>query len=178
MLPRVMGGALSSRGPFLLVALMAAMLLGAGCGSSSDDGITVETGSLSKAEFIQKADAICKAAQAALVTKFWGFIEKHEKTANAQSFSAKEALLGESIDAVVAPNVEGEIKQISALGAPEDYATEVASFLNVLQERLQKLNEDPGELTRTGTPFVQAGDVAKRAGMKGCAESFGSGGPA
>lgn len=158
----------------ILLMLMAAMLaFAAGCGGSDGNEVDVQTGSLSKAEFIKKADAICETSRTTLVRQFYGFLGSNKAAVNSQSESAREALLGEAVNKVVAPNIEGEIKQISTLGAPDNYAPEVTSFLTALQERLAEMSETPAELTSTGTPFKQAGDAAQRAGMAGCAASFG-----
>ena len=47
-----------------MLLLMAAMLaFGAGCGDSDGNEVDVQTGSLSKAEFIKKADAICETSR-------------------------------------------------------------------------------------------------------------------
>jgi hypothetical protein len=156
----------------LLVAALAAVVSVAGCGSSDSSGVTVQTGSLSKAEFVKKADAICEAARTALVAKFFNFLKTHQAAASGQNAQSKAALLGEAVDSAVTPNVEKEIDQISTLGAPGDYASEVASFLDVLQEQLEKLQEDPNQLAISATPFKQAGSAAGKAGMSGCAQSL------
>jgi len=172
MLAAGMEGGILKAGRFvLLIAILAALFSVAGCGSSDSSGVTVQTGSLSKAEFVKKADAICEAARTALVAKFFNFVKTHQAAASGGSHS-KAALLGEAVDSAVAPNVEGEIHQISTLGAPGEYASEVASFLDVLQERLEKLQEDPNQLTVSATPFKQAGIAAEQAGMSGCAQSL------
>jgi hypothetical protein len=172
MLPAGMKGGASNAGRIWLLAALAVLLFAAGCGSSNSDEVSVQTGSLSKAELIKKADAICAASRKKLVAQFYNFLTSHKAAANGQSLSSQKALLGEAIESVVAPNVEGEIKQISALGAPADYAPEVASFLTALQERLNDVHESPAELTATGSPFKQAGEAAQHAGMNGCAASF------
>jgi len=162
------GGALKARGTTLLVATVAALALGAGCGSSGGDEVTVKTGSLSKAAFIAKADAICKAARAEFLAKFEGFAKAHE-LGNSKK---EDQTFDELLDSLVGPNIEGEIVKISALGAPEEYAPEVETFLRALQERLDKASEEPTNLSATPYPFKEAEDVARKAGMNGCAESF------
>lgn len=163
---------MKARGVFLLCAVLAALLfVAAGCGGgSSDPGVEVQTGSLSKAEFIEKADAICAAARTEFLAKYTSFLEAHK--AEATDPKKQEALLGEVLESVLGPNVEGQIEKISNLGAPAGYAPEVKAFLLELQERLDEAQEDPTGLTSSATPFKKAEDAAKRAGMKGCSESF------
>lgn len=161
---------MNTRGVFAAAATIGVLLLAAGCGSSSNDEITVQTGSLSKAQFVEKADAICKAARAEFAAQYTRFVEQHRsETSKAQ----QDAALKELIESVLTPNFENEIKQISELGAPKDYAPEVASFLNALQKKLDEGQKNPAELTATPYPFKKAEDVATAAGMKVCGKSFG-----
>ena len=171
--PAMRGGALNTRGIFLLAALLAGLLLAAGCGGSSGssgDEITVETGSLSKAKFIAKADAICEGARTEFLQKYTSFVEAHK--ADLGDKQKEEALLGEMLETILGPNLEGQIKQISHLGAPKDYAPQVEAFLSALQQRIDEAQGNPVELTATATPFKKAEDAARKAGMNGCAESL------
>jgi len=168
-----MGGGFSkAKGSLLLGVVLAALLFAVGCGSSSsDDEITVKTGSLSKSEFIAKADAICAAARVEFEAKLAGL------------FKTQHALLGKPdredelfttiLNKVVAPNYEGEIEKISALGAPKAYAPEVAVFLNSIQTRLEESSDDLSLLEDSHFPFQKSADLAEKAGMQGCAKSFG-----
>jgi hypothetical protein len=164
------GGFLNTRGLFVVAATVAALLLAIGCGSSSDPEVTVQTGSLSKAEFVKKADAICEAARTEFIAKYSAFFKAHESDlGNKQK---EEELLSEMLETLLAPNVEGQVKQISTLGAPQAYVPEVASFLNELEKRLEEGRDEPFGLTATPYPFKKAENVAAKVGMKGCAESF------
>jgi hypothetical protein len=170
MLPANEGGVLKTRGLFLAAAALAALLLAAGCGGSSDPEITVQSGSLSKAEFIEKADAICKAARTEFLAKYSSFVEAHKSDIG--NASKEKVLLEELVESTLSPNVEGQIEQISELGAPSDYAPEVAAFLNAFQKRLDEMRENPSELTSSSRPFEKAENVAKKAGMSICAENL------
>jgi hypothetical protein len=170
MLPGAMeGGALKARGICLLAAMLAA-LFAIGCGSSGSDEVEVQTGSLSKAAFIAKADSICETARGEFLAKFTSFAKTHQSELS--DSSKQEAAFGEVLETLLAPNIERQIEQIRKLGAPSDYAPEVATFLNALQERLDEASENPVGLTKTPYPFKEAEDLARKAGMNGCAESF------
>ena len=158
-------------GGLALIATLVA-LFAAGCGSSSSDEVTIKTGSLSKAEFIKKADAICEAARTEFLTKLQRFLKDHQKILVSSDVEAKKALLPEILETLLQPNVEGQIKEISTLGAPKSYAPEVAAFLNALQDRMDKALENPPGFSTTPTPFVVAENIARRAALKGCSESF------
>lgn len=163
---------MNTRGLCVAVAIIAALLLAAGCGSDSsgDSEVTVQTGSLSKAEFIKKADAICEAARTEFLTKFTAFFKAHESDLGDKQ--KEEAFFSEMLETILGPNIEGEVEQMSTLGAPKAYAAEVASFLNALQKRIDEAHEDPTGLTGTPYPFKKAEDAAAKVGMQGCSESF------
>jgi hypothetical protein len=165
------GGFLNTRGLFVVAATIAALLLATGCGGSSDPEVTVQTGSLSKAEFVKKADTICEAARGEFLAKYESFFRAHESDFGDKK--KEEAFLSDMLETLLAPNVEGQVKKISSLGAPKAYAPEVASFLNELEKRVEEGRDDPFGLTATPYPFKKAENVAAKVGMKGCAESFG-----
>lgn len=168
------GGALSARGAVLLAAMLAGLLV-AGCGSSGGSAVTVQTGSLSKTAFIEKADAICKAARTEFLAKYENLLREHKAELFSKNTTEEkqEAVIGEVIDSVLTPNMEGEIASIGELGAPKSYAPEATAFLEALQTKLEEVQDDQSVLGSTQFPFKKAEDVARRAGMYGCAESFG-----
>ncbi len=164
------GGVLNTRGLFVVAATIAALLFAIGCGSSSDAEVAVQTGSLSKAEFIEKADAICQTTRDEFLTKYTAFFKAHKSDfGNKQK---EKALLGEMVETLLTAHVEGKIDQISKLGAPDDFAPEATAFLDALQTRLGEVRENPVELTATSDPFIKAEEAARKAGMDGCAESL------
>lgn len=164
---------MNTRGLFVVAATVAALvaLLAAGCGSSSSDPeVTVQTGSLSKAEFVKKAGTICETARTEFIAKYVAFFKAHESELGDKE--KEQVLLSEIVESLLAPSVEGQIKQISKLGSPKPYAPEVASFLNAAQERLAEMQDDPSQLTATSTPFKGVEKAAAKVGIKGCSESF------
>jgi hypothetical protein len=170
------GGILRRGRALLLLAALTTLLsvVGVGCGSSSDPEITVQTGTLSKTEFTEKADTICKAARTEFVAKYTRFAEENKSTLFPEHPSKEktEAKIGELVDTILTPNIEGEIAKISELGAPKAYAPQAAAFLNALQTKLEAIQNDPHEIGSSPFPFKKAEDAARRAGMYGCAESF------
>lgn len=157
----------SLRGGLALVAAIAALLLAVGCGSSgsSGDEVTVKTGSLSKTEFIEKAEAICKAVRSEFDTEFANFLRS-------QKPKPRDAAIEELVNSIVRPHYEQEIQRIGELGAPKGYAPEVASYLEAVKQRLDEGQEDPTVFTKTPEPFSKAIAVARKAGLDGCAESL------
>lgn len=133
--------------------------------------MSVKTGSLSKQEFIAKADAICEAARSEFSNAYTNFVQTH--TADLGKKQKEDALMTVVVKTIISPNFEGEIKKISALGAPSEYESEASSFLNTLQTQLSETQEDPTKLEGVKYPFEESAEAAKEAGLQGCAESFG-----
>lgn len=151
---------------------MAVALFSAGCGgsdsSASGGEVTVTTGSLSKAEFVKRADAICKEAREKFTREYTAFAKKVQRT----SKTAQEAASGELIEDILIPNFQKDVDEISALGAPKGDEEKVAAFLNALQQQLEEIHERPKILETTVTPLAKAEKLAKTYGLTGCAESF------
>lgn len=162
------------RGCFFVAAALAVLLLAAGCGGSDDAGsvtvgaITVQNGSLSKEEFIEKADEICKAARKEFDADYSKFLSANTSGKQSQATLAKEL-----VESVAVPDLEKEIDEISDLGAPQGYAQEVGAYLNALKARLDEGEKDPLGLISTSSTFKKAATLAKKAGLNGCAASLG-----
>jgi len=162
-----------SKNLWALVAIgLASLLLANGCGGASAEGITVQTGSLSKSEFIERSGTICKAFRAQFLKGYGSFLEK---TGVEGSPAEEETWLREIVEEILLPNYEDGIERISALGAPESYEPEVTTFLNALQHRLDEMEEDPAKLSSSATPFIKVGRIAKSDGLTGCAYILGAG---
>jgi hypothetical protein len=168
---------LSIKGVWLLLAAMAALLVG-GCGGSdnseagaSGGEITVETGSLSKAQFIKRADEMCRKDRAQAVREFQAFMSE---TGQSTQLSPQEekARLGEVVDTILVPIYEKLIDQLAALGAPEGGEQEVAGFLGAVRRVLDRLEGDPTLLNSLNNPFTPASERARKYGLTGCAGSL------
>lgn len=172
MLPAMREELLRIRGFLVMAAAIAALLLAAGCGGGSNDAgsttvgdITVQTGSFSEDEFKEKADKLCKEARREFSGKYSQFLAAHEQ-------EPQPVLIKNVVKAIVLPHFEKEIQQISELGAPQNYASEVGSYLNALKQRIDEGQTDPVGLIMTPNTFKEATALAKKAGLNGCAESL------
>jgi hypothetical protein len=161
---------LSIRGVLVLAAALAVLLLASGCGSSdsaSGGEVSVQTGSLSKAAFIKRADAICAANRNQFNQDYAAFLRSElPKSSN----SDQNALRDELVETVLLPNYGKDVDEISALGAPSGDEGEVSSFLKSLQQRLDELGEKPSELSNK--MFVKPAKLAGSYGLAGCVKSL------
>lgn len=162
---------MSIKGLWLSAAALAILLMAGGCGdgngsADADAGKgTVETDSLSKAEFTERADQLCKEAR----TEFQGEYEDFVK-ANSQGGLKVQA---ELVNTVLVPSFEQLVGQIGAVGAPRGDEEKVAAFLNALQRRLNELRERPAEAFKTLSPLAGPIKLARAYGLTGCANSLG-----
>jgi len=169
---------LSIRAFFLIAAVLSLLLVTGGCGggdsatgSSGDSGeVTVETGSLSKAEFITQADTLCKASRA----KFDRAFNNRAQGFQSASSSQEQAVWLEGIvDDIFLPTYESLIAKIGSLGAPSADEEQVTAFLLATQEAVDNARENPVDTFDRLTPFNRAIKLATAYGLAGCAESLG-----
>ena len=153
---------------FLIIAIVLTMaaFMSVGCGGS--DEITIEGGSLPKAQFVSRADAICKSARQRFETEYAAYVKKVTKESQQSPGSQIEAIVGE----IFIPSYEQGIDEIVALGAPKGEEAQIAAFLNALQRRLDELHASPEELSKNATPFAKVAKLAKANGLDACAESL------
>jgi hypothetical protein len=156
-----------------VVATAALAFAASGCGGSDESSseITVQAGSLSKAEFTAKADAICQAARSAFDREYNAFVrslEGKKEPSEAELETATDAI----VKTVLLPNYEKGIEQIAALGAPSNDVSKVEEFLDALQQRLGEIGDRPVILASTVTPFARVEKLARSYGLAGCAASL------
>ncbi|HWP32814.1 MAG TPA: hypothetical protein VNL97_03595 [Solirubrobacterales bacterium] len=153
------------------MVLAATAILASGCGgdSSANSAVQVETGSLSKAEFVNQANAICNSARTQFLSEYTAFYKKNEPKGEAETLK----LLEEATEKLVVPNYETRmINRIAALGAPEEVVPGVTDFVETVQQQIKEIEDDPELLTETAFPFKQSAGAAQAAGLKACANAF------
>jgi hypothetical protein len=159
----------------LLACALTATVLVSGCGGSGGDSgeVTVETGSMSKAEFVKRADGICESTRTQFTTEFSKAIRENQKLVKEGSAAQQQAFRKEVVEKFVVPIYQKTVDGISTLGAPQSYSKEVSQFLNALQHRLTEIEEDPEVISGTPYPFEKVAGIADKISLDGCVESFG-----
>jgi len=161
------------------VALSAVLLAGCGAGSNgsttttpeASDAIAVETGSLSKTQFVSKADTICKEGKARLDKAYTSYT--HREVLSPNSNDAEKAEWAEKLlSSVFGPEWEGEIEEISSLGAPASDQSEIVSFLAKFQQNLHELETHPASFFEP-SPFFETTQAARAYGLADCVKSLG-----
>lgn len=151
----------------LLVAVAAAALVAAGCGSS-DDSTTDSTESLTKAQFLKQGNAICAAGNEEINTGFEKFFEENEFTKKKQP---TEAQFEEAAEEVVLPSVRKQIDELKELSPPEGEEEQFETLFENAEAQLEKGEEDTSLLVDENNDlFASVNKEAKALGLGSCAE--------
>jgi hypothetical protein len=148
----------------LLVVLAALVALGAliaGCGGG--DETTDETVTLTKTEFIEQGDAICKKGNRSSERQAEQFAEKNDFTLE----KASNEQLEEAVAAVLAPNLNQQADELDALGAPEGDEEQVEEIIVSLEGAAEEIEDDPG-IVFDGEVLEEPGELAQDYGFKVC----------
>ncbi|MGN6275395.1 MAG: hypothetical protein ACTHNP_05610 [Solirubrobacterales bacterium] len=129
------------------LVLLALILASTGCGSS---GGPESTGSLSKAEFLKKGNAICAKGSEEINKAYEEFSRKHVAGGKTPS----EALLDEAAAEIVLPVREREVRLLRALGTPSGQEQRVDAMLTAWEEGIEKGEKDPNSLRKAGPEFA------------------------
>lgn len=149
----------------LLCGACALALLAAGCGGGGDE--TTTTASLSKAQFIKKADGICASAEKEVEGEFESFAKEH-KLSEKQPPSHGES--EEAATSILIPSIEGQVEDIRALGAPAGEEEKVEELLTAVEDALDKAKQDPAAFIETEGEgdFAHANKLAREYGLTVC----------
>jgi hypothetical protein len=151
---------LSKRLFALSAAVFALVLVAAGCGSGSD--------SISKQEFITKADAICKKGNDQINSEINAYAKKVGLSGNTQPTDAQAT---EIANTILIPSVQSQHDDISDLGAPSGDQDQVDAILSAVQDGIDQAKSDPtGLLQSNDTTFAKANQLAKDYGLTVCGQ--------
>ena len=149
-----------------IIAMLAgalAIAIVAGCGGGDDSS---DSSSLSKAQFIKQADAICAKGNKEVNKEIKEFAEENDVNTNKPTAQQQEDVITE----VVAPNVQGQAEQISDLSAPSGDEKQVETLIDAVEEGVEELEADPKKLIEGKNPLSKGSKLAKDYGLKVCGE--------
>jgi len=146
-----------------LAIVLAAGLIIAGCGGDDEDTTTAATTTvgepLSKSEFIQEADAICNESQQN--------IDFTAEQLGPGRPSREE--LERFTNQTLVPEIQQQIDGVSALTPPEGDEQRITKFLDMAQEALDRVKQDPSLLQGGEDPFKETEQLAEDYGFQACA---------
>jgi hypothetical protein len=141
----------------ILMAFTVLLIGAAGCGSDSSSAEP----SLTKAQFVKRADAICTASENEQFKIGMTYLEEHP------GVEEEEVIIPAGL-----PPIEKELRMIKDLTAPAGYAKKVDEFVQALEQAVTETRKDPGSaLEPTGNPFEKPNNLAEADGLKGCAHN-------
>jgi anti-sigma28 factor (negative regulator of flagellin synthesis) len=151
-----------------ITGVLLAALVVAGCGSSDSDSSSSdsETPSLTKAEFIKQADAICKTGEKSIETGAEKFAKENNVNTEKPTTKQKEEVIVE----VVAADIRKQGEEIGELGAPSGDEEKVEAIVAAVEEGADELESEPKLLIEGENPLAKGSKLAKGYGLKVCGE--------
>jgi len=144
-----------------VIASVAIVFAIAGCGSSDGSG---SDNSISKEEFIAKADAICKQSNARLEAAFGKFLKE-----NPNLKKTSDPRLQQLVGGAMVPSLKREIEELRALGIPAGDEEKVEAMISALEEGLETAERDPQAVTNSSDAvFGIASRIGGEYGLKVC----------
>jgi hypothetical protein len=130
-----------------------------GCGGGSVESTTTTADpTLTKAQWVRQADAVCAKADQRQGTLFGKLNQLPSPPAE------NEAAWFEY---VVVPPLESEVKELTGLGVPQESRMAVEGFLHAFAVAVNKAAKSPAVIL-TASPFKAAEKLALRVGFKTC----------
>lgn len=139
------------------------LLVPAGCGGNE------ETSSLTKAQFIKRADAICKKTDEDQLESY-AQLNKKATAENLDTAEQEALFLKSALD-----SVEAEASQIEALGAPSGDEDQVAAIVEGMETATQQARQIPQSsevLLKIEQRFASVDKLAAEYGLKECSEAL------
>jgi len=146
-----------------VVALAAAavMVVLASCGGGSSTA--ADHASLTKAELISKADAICRHTD----------VVQKERLAAYEAAHPQEVQEEAELRQAAFPPIGTEIKRVAALGSPPGDALQMGKILSGWRTALEAVNRNPKLVEGlTEGPFQEPDKLAAEYGFKDCAKAL------
>lgn len=144
----------------MLAGLVAIAVIAAGCGGGSNDSLT-------KAEYVEQGDAICKKGNTEIENDVQAYAKQHNISLESKPTEAQFAELSEN---VVIPGVRNQLDGLRGLTPPSNDEDAANELLDALDEGLEKGEEDPAAFVTSGDPLAKANKMAKEFGFKKCGQ--------
>ena len=170
----------------IFVVVVALPMLTIGCGDGDDSNteasdqsttseISVDTGSLSKAQFIKRADAFCKSNRSQFERRLFAYLKNVGQDTSQVGEKAQAAAAKAALETIYLPIREKQITEIGALGAPSGDEDEIVAILEAMQNGFETSKEDPLEFVQASDPdyrpFAAAEKLATAYGFDSCGQS-------
>jgi len=140
----------------LIGALLSLALLAYGCGGGD------ETTALTRQQFINQANLICKKQRDRRNAKVAAAVQGRDQT-KLLPLKVREDLVLETI-----PDYEGAYEQISELGAPDGDEERIDEIVEAMEESAQKVKAQPAQALVSTKQFQRANELSAEYGLSEC----------
>jgi hypothetical protein len=121
--------------------------------------------SQAKAEFVDQANAICKKGKKKGLKEMTAYAEAH-----ANSSQRKLAQLAKALQVAFLPEVQNQVDEIRALGAPQGDEKQIEAFLDALEEGIEAASQSSASSgLQLGPNFKHSAQLARGYGLDACA---------
>jgi hypothetical protein len=144
-------------GIFIAVAIVAALAL-SGCGGS-------DAPALSKFQFIQQGDALCRRFENEKQVAIESFVEK-EGRGPFKALSSRKRI--EEVSTAILPSIKSISEELRDLGVPDSDQGKGDKLVTNLEAAVAELEANPKLLRGEADPFGQVAKEAKAYGFKTC----------
>ncbi|HET7510214.1 MAG TPA: hypothetical protein VFJ65_08215 [Solirubrobacterales bacterium] len=158
------------RGREIAIAAVAVSLLGvAGCGGGSGGAssqASAEKASLTRQEWVDKANEICHDASEKKVAKMTAYQNAHDYNVGEPSVHEREAVN----TSVVLPNVQERIEALEALPVPPGEEAKIRAILRSMESGIREAEAHPENLAipKQPIPFKESEHLAGAYGLLFC----------
>ncbi len=170
---------MSIKGVLAIVGVLLALLVAAGCGS--DDGnatgssgdssgggeVTVETGSRSKAEYLEQANTTCGKSRKQLEEELRAFLEEKNTNPPKPTEEPPEVAF---LEETYFPAFQQQVDEVSAIEVPTGDEKQVTAILQALQDMVDAGTENPQAFIAGDVSLDKANELAKAYGLNNCAD--------
>lgn len=148
----------------MLAGTLAVAALVGGCGSGDE-----ATASLTKAQFVKKANAICDKAERRIQSELGELLKQYKDnlpTTEAANVAAQAAVA----ETVVLPARRQQTEEITDLGAPSGEEDRIDAIVASLEAALEDIEADPAKAAEiSASTFGEAWEKTRTYGLYNCA---------
>lgn len=144
-----------------LFGLLLTVALLSGCGGSSADSASV-----SKAEYVARADEICKHGEAEKNSALRAALKELGRRRETLTRKHEEELVTE----FALPPIKRMARELKGIDRPVGEEDKARQLVHAYGKEIKHLEEDPASVTNgSGGAFAEADELARALGMKFCA---------
>jgi hypothetical protein len=142
-------------------------LAGCGGGGSSGSDSTSASPPLGTAQFIKRADAICRQAHRELRAQFAAYRREKELNNRMPAQSEREDIAV----TIIVPNIRGQAEKLGELGPPKGEEAEAAAVVSAVENVANEAESEPLSVLATSA-WSEVREVARKMGLSECSHAF------